>query len=43
MEATTTAVEMTLEIKDDDLLIDLETLTDAQLAQIGGGQAIIFL
>jgi hypothetical protein len=41
MEATITAVE-TDEITDE-LLIDLDTLTDAQLAQIGGGQAIIFL
>ena len=41
MEATLTAVEMTLEIKDDDLLTDLEILTDAQLAQIGGGQGIV--
>jgi hypothetical protein len=41
METTITAVE-TDEITDE-LLIDLDTLTDAQLAQIGGGQAIIFL
>jgi hypothetical protein len=41
METTFTAVE-TDEITDE-LLIDLDTLTDAQLAQIGGGQAIIFL
>lgn len=43
MQATMNAVETTVEIKDDDLLIDLETLTDAQLAQIGGGQGIVFL
>jgi hypothetical protein len=38
---TITAVE-TDEITDE-LLIDLETLTDVQLAQIGGGQGIFFL
>ena len=42
MEATMNAVETTVE-SNDDLLIELETLSEAQLAQIGGGQAIIFL
>ena len=42
MEATMNAVETTVE-SNDELLIELETLTEAQLAQIGGGQAIIFL
>ncbi len=43
MEATITAVDTTVTMKDDDLLIDLEMLTDAELAQIGGGQGIVLL
>lgn len=41
MEATYMAVEPALEINDSELLTDLEKLTDAELAQIGGGQGIV--
>ena len=43
MEATITAVDTTVTIQDEDLLFDLEKLTDAELAQIGGGQGIFLL
>ena len=43
MEATNVAVEVTTEINDDQLLIELEKLSDAELAQIGGGQGIVVL
>lgn len=39
----TNAVEVTVECNEDELLVDLELLSDAELAKIGGGQAIIFL
>jgi bacteriocin-like protein len=42
MEATIT-VAMDVEIRDDDLLLDLETLTDDELAQVGGGTGIFVL
>jgi len=36
---TTTAAEVTLDLHDD-ALAELESLTDAQLAMIGGGQGL---
>ena len=43
METTITAVEATIEIKDEDLLLDLEKLSDIELAQIGGGAGAFLL
>ena len=43
MDATTVALEIKAEISDDELFLDLETLTDDELAKIGGGQGIFIL
>jgi bacteriocin-like protein len=43
MDATTIALEIKAEISEDELFLDLETLTDEELAKIGGGQGIIVL
>ena len=43
MEATNVAVEVTTETNDDDLLIELEKLSDAELAQIGGGRGMVVI
>lgn len=37
--ATTTAAEVTLDLHDD-TLTELESLTDVQLAMVGGGQGL---
>jgi bacteriocin-like protein len=42
MEGTIT-LENNVAIRDDDLLLDLETLTDDELAQVGGGTGIFVL
>jgi hypothetical protein len=43
MEATIATAEATLASPDDDLLLDLEKLSDIELAQIGGGAGAFLL
>jgi hypothetical protein len=44
METTITIVESNVEIREDDhLLSDLEKLSDAELAQVGGGAGLFVL
>jgi len=43
MEVRNAVIEATVESKDDELFVELEKLSDVELAQVGGGQGIIFL
>jgi hypothetical protein len=43
MNNTELTVEVTEVVIEDDMLADIELLSEAELAKVGGGQAIIFL